>query len=75
LRAVDAFNEFVFQLAIIHEDEDWSKYICPTMGQHKDKLVSFITKTRELTKKDTTIKLDEKNNTVYFDGQDITSEI
>jgi len=65
---------FIFDMAIEHEGNDWNKKICPIMTAQEEKLGDIKTIVGELMNPMTTIKFDEEEGTVLFNGQDVTDE-
>jgi uncharacterized protein YdgA (DUF945 family) len=77
MKALDTFVAFVVDLATEHEGDikDWrhGKKLCPVLTEHKEKLLSVGIMIKELMNKDTTLKYE--NDTVMFNGQDVTDEV
>jgi len=75
IRALDEMVGFVIDMAVEHKGKNWQDKICPIMTLHQEKLSNIYAMIKEVMNKDDTIKWSDDNESVMFNGQDISSEI
>lgn len=75
VRAFDTLIAFVVDLAIEHEGNDWNAKICPVLTENADALENVKKMIGEVINPELTVKWNEDDQTMSFNGEDMTPEV